>query len=172
MIRPAVIIFLGLPGTGKTFLADRLGKELAAMRVSSDRVRGELGLKGDYRPESKQKVYMEMLRRMSSAVKLGNLVVVDGTFSRKDDRELFFQEVELLGVPLCLVQTTASESVIRERVSKPRPDSEANYYVYEQVKAAFEPLTRPVLVVDTGQEVPIKEQLEQIADHCEIQCHG
>lgn len=135
-----LILIAGLPGTGKTTLASAYAASEQVLHLNSDALRNELKLRGKYSPETKQKVYDELLLRARKALSQGETVVVDSTFHQASVQRAFIQLAEELRVPLCWIEVTASENILRERLGHPRPDSEADYTVYEQIRDTADPL--------------------------------
>lgn len=149
-----LLLIAGLPGTGKTTVARAFAALTGATHLNSDVLRRELGLMGHYTPEDKAKVYAALLERTREALLQGATVVVDSTFFKEEIRVPFQQLAEECGVPLRWVEVTAGEETLRERLSRPRPDSEADFAVYEKIRAGFEPLPADRLCLNTDEETP------------------
>lgn len=142
-----LILITGLPGTGKTTLAREYAAKYGALHLNSDLLRRELGLMGHYRPEDKKKVYDALLERAREALSAGKEVVVDSTFFKESIRKPFRTLAAECNARLYWVEVRASERTIRERVQTPRPDSEADFDVYEKIRDAYEPLREPHLTL-------------------------
>ena len=98
--RPARLVVIGgLPGTGKTTLAARLGDALGAVVLHSDEARrhvarlspsarptGSFG-QGMYSPEMSELTYRELLSRARKALSEGRNVVVDASWHEPVWRE-------------------------------------------------------------------------------------
>ena len=156
---PRLILVSGLPGTGKTFFADALSDALEADHYNSDRIRCKMDLRGKYDQASKEKVYTELLDKTYESLEEGHTVVVDATLYLDQLREPFIELAEQLEVPLFWMEIHASERIIRQRVEKARPWSEADFEVYKKIKATYEPLNFKHLVLESG-EKSIEEMLE------------
>lgn len=142
-----LIIVSGLPGSGKSFFAKRLAQKLGAEYVNSDATRKAMDAMGRYAFEDKLNVYEVMAKRAGDGLRMGKTVVVDATFYRHEMRDLFLTLGRLLHKRVCYLEVQADETLIRERLSRPRADSEADYAVYEQLKLQYEapPLDHMVL---------------------------
>src|SRR5690606_38715389 len=89
-----IIIVLGLPGSGKSYFAERLAKMLHADYTNSDRVRKELFPKRTYSDQEKAVVYDAMRKKMEESIALERNVILDATFHKKSTRELFIRNTK------------------------------------------------------------------------------
>lgn len=149
-----LLLIAGLPGTGKTTVARAFAALSGATHFNSDTLRRELGLMGHYAPGDKETVYATLLQRAQKALLSGSTVVVDSTFFKENIRDPFRALAAECGVPLRWVEVQAGEQTLRERLSHPRPDSEADFGVYENIRDQFEPLPTDRLIVNTDMETP------------------
>jgi len=154
-----LLLICGLPGTGKTTIARAFATISGATHLNSDTMRHELGLMGHYSPEDKEKVYSTLFQRTREALLCGETVVVDSTFYKEKIRAPFRALAAECKVPLHWVEVQAGENTLRERLSKPRPDSEADFQVYEKIRDQFEPLPVDRLIVNTDTETPLSAAL-------------
>jgi len=153
-----IIVVMGHPGTGKTYFAEHLATYRQARHISSDKIRNHLQKRGTYAPEDKDQVYREMLAEAEEAVKNRQDVIMDATYSRKTHRDEVVKLAHGLSTPLHFIQLTADEETIRERTSKEREDSEADFKIYQLIKQSFEPLEVPHLKLNSSQ-LKIEEML-------------
>lgn len=149
---PKLILVFGLPGTGKTTFARALSGRLGLEHLNTDRVRSELGKRRQYDPQDKAYIYNQLLERAGAFLQQGRGVVLDGTFYLEALRRPFRELASALGVSPVWIEVCAAEETVRERVSAPRPYSEADFGVYRKVKKAFEPLKEPYLRVCSDRE--------------------
>lgn len=133
-----VIIVFGLPGTGKTLLAEQLAGTFGANYINTDIIREKNEMKGQYDEESKHLVYKLMMEQMSVFLEDNKDVIIDGTFHRKDYRHQFRDEAERFGQKVFFIHMKASEESVKKRMSEDREHSEADYEVYLKLKETFD----------------------------------
>lgn len=143
-----VVIVSGLPGAGKTYLASRLVSLIDAVYIQSDRVRKALVGKGAYSKMEKLSIYDEMAKLLHQALGWHKNVVLDATFWKKDMRRKFLDKAETAGV-VVVIEVTADEKLIKERLSRKRADSEADIRVYELLREQWEPWVEPHLILES-----------------------
>lgn len=139
----------GFPGSGKSYFAEKLAARTGSVFISSDKVRKFLLYSGKYAMQDKVAVYNEIRRLAEKHLHNSDNVVIDATFSHYSMRDPFFRLVEKHSLPLCFIWVYAKEALIKERLSRPRQDSEADYKVYEQVRDQFEEITIPHLKMES-----------------------
>jgi predicted kinase len=148
---PKLILVSGLPGSGKSFFADKLSTRIGAEYLNSDRIRAGMHLRGKYTPADKSAVYEKMYQQTSGYLKENTSVVVDATFHRAAIRNRFFDLARERGVPVFCFEVWATEDLIKKRLSTPRSDSEADYKVYTMIKDEFEAWSTPRLKLQSTQ---------------------
>ena len=146
------MLICGLPGSGKSTLAERLAPRLGADRFSSDRLRTELGLRGDYGDAAIDTVYRELVSRATRASAAGRPVVLDATFSSVRHREAALTAAERVGARSSVVEVTADEATTLERVGRRRRFSEAREGVYRLLQGRFDPISQPHPTLDSSTE--------------------
>lgn len=140
-----IIMVVGLPGTGKSTFARALAVRTGAAHFNTDLIRQELGLRGRYTPQDKQRVYRELIQRTKSTLRGGHPVIVDATLYLERLRKPYRLMARDFNCFISWIQLRASTAVIRERLSRPRPHSEADFLVYTKIQRVCEPLTDPHL---------------------------
>lgn len=134
-----VVIVFGLPGSGKSYFAEKLAGRLQAVYINSDKVRRRVIRDIEYSAAEKSTVYEQMLRIAQEAVEREHDdVVLDGTFCQGETRRQFKAGLED-DADLKLIEIKAREELIRQRLAVPREDSDADLGVYELIKAQWEP---------------------------------
>lgn len=142
-----LVLVTGLPGTGKTTFAGALAQALGAIHFNSDGIRETLHLRGHYDEDTKKRVYEQLEKTTASALLKGEKVVVDATFYKKQLRESYRELADQTGSYFFIIELQADEQVIRQRVSKQRPLTDADFSVYMDIKRIYEPITEPHLII-------------------------
>lgn len=168
LARPALIVVMGLPATGKTSLAAALAGQFGMLHLSSDVVRKELaGLPpaehrpeafgaGLYQPGMTARTYAALRRRAARALRTGSSVILDATYGRRSERMAVRRLAARLGVPLLVLVCTADDATIRARLAArdvtPDSASDARLALWPALRAGYEdPTDLPDAVeVDTS----------------------
>ncbi|MGD1891622.1 MAG: AAA family ATPase [Cyclobacteriaceae bacterium] len=161
---PYLVAVMGLPGTGKTFFAQRLASHLSAVHLSSDQVRHKQDLLGKYTTQDKLKVYRQLLTETNYWLQRKRPVVVDATFHRQVFRNLLEEVAHSQKVVLFYLRIVADENTIRERVDRKRPDSQADFSVYQQLKLELEPLAQPFLELNSSRK-SLETMIDQATEY-------
>ena len=146
-----LIMVVGLPGTGKSTFSRALAGKLGARHLNSDIVRTELGLRDQYRPEDKARVYEELLNRSKNLLVSGHTVIVDATLYREDLRQPYLDAARTLSCPILWIELHTPEESIKKRVAKQRAYSQADFAVYRKIKKDYEPLKEVHLSLNTDE---------------------
>ena len=147
-----VIFIMGLPGSGKTFLATHLSNILGATHISSDRVRKTLQKNGQYRSKDKKAIYQEMKKLLAKGLEQNENVIVDTTFYQQKIRDEFEALAKKYSTKIYWILTTANEKTTQKRVAKKRPDSEADFRIYQLIRDQFEPIKKEYLEIKTDKD--------------------
>lgn len=158
-----IVIVFGLPGSGKSYFAIRVAQMLNAKYINSDCVRKEIFAKPAYSSKSKALVYDEMLRRTIELVEHGKEVVLDATFYLNDLRQKFIDEAREL-TNVFWIEVIAEENLVKERLTKSREDSDANFELYQMLKSQWQPFNNTHLILESTNN-NILNMLEQTADY-------
>jgi predicted kinase len=147
-----IIIVAGLPGSGKSYFAEKLAAKLGVAYVNSDVIRKEIDARGKYSLKEKLVVYEKMAGLVKEILKEQPTVVVDATFYHDAMRKLFHTIAKECSSGICWIHVTASEALIRARLRKPRVNSEADFGVYQEIRDEFEAMTMPHLTLESAND--------------------
>jgi uncharacterized protein len=126
---PAIILMHGLSGSGKSTIAQSLAESLGTIRLRSDIERKRLsGLAslarsgsaltaGIYTEDLTHATYNRLIDLARIAVNARYAVVIDATFLKRWQRDLFRRQAHTQHVPFVIVDVTAPESVLRARIA-------------------------------------------------------
>ena len=156
----ALVMLCGLPGTGKTTLARRLADGLPAVVVESDRVRQKLFARPAYTGQESQRVHQVCHILIGWYLRHYYHVVYDATNLYEYHRGLVYRLAARSGACLVVVEVTASDDVVRERLAPRRRThpavpaqkdySDADWDVYVRMRRRSEPIQHDHIVVDTS----------------------
>ena len=149
----------GLPGTGKTTFARALAEKLEVRHLNTDMIRDAMGKRGQYDEATKADIYRELFKQAEAELQARRSVIVDGTFYQRSLRADFEEMGKRLEAPVFWIEIKAAEEVIEERVREKRAYSEADFEVYLKIKAQYEPLESPHLILRSD-ELEIAEMVE------------
>ena len=154
-----IVMLAGLPGTGKSSIARELARALPAVIVDKDQIRAALfpAARITYTTEQDDFCLRVMLQTATYLLRQqpDEPVILDGrTFSRTYQVQLIEQYATELDVPLVIIECICSDETARQRLER---DAAAgrhlagnrDYALYLAIKARFEPIREPKLVVNT-----------------------
>lgn len=154
---PVLILMSGLPGSGKSYLSERVAAQLPAVIIESDRVRKILFPKPTYTAEESALVHRTCQELVRHLLKAGVRVIFDATNLVEFQREVLYNIAARSNADLLIVRTVAPEPVIRERLQqrKARGDSlsDADWQVYRRMSQSEQKIRRAHLCIDTSQDI-------------------
>jgi len=162
--QPRVVVVCGLPGAGKTTVAEHVAELLGAELLRTDVVRTDLFPEPEYTDAELRAVYEELFERAAAVVHRGDSVVLDGTFQHREHRDSVEHTADDLGVPATLVKVECEEAVVEERIRQRSDDeSDADFAIHQQYRESFDGIEREHAVVDnSGGLASTREQVEAL----------
>lgn len=174
---PFLVVFFGLPGVGKSFLARHFAARTLAMHLLSDSIRKQLcGVpvsvhrfdgygQGIYAPEVSQRTYEELFRRAEAFLSAGIGVVLDATFTGEESRQRCRELADRLGVRLLMVLVDCPEQTVISRLRRRANQagfSDANLEIYRIMREKFNPPRSGPGLLRVDSRQPVRRSLEQI----------
>jgi predicted kinase len=166
-----IVLMAGLPGTGKTALANELAARTSGRIVSKDEIRHAIFAPDEIEYSSQQDDFcMELMIETAGYLLRRNpsrIIFLDGrTFSRRYQIENALAAATSLHQPWRILECVCSETAASQRLAV---DVQAgahhagnrNFELYIDVKTRFETITHAKTVIDTDQplEVCIQQAL-------------
>lgn len=148
---PFVIVFCGVPASGKSHLASEIAERSRLPYLSSDLTRKRLAGRcptqpaapAHYSDEFSQATYAELGHEAASEAEKGGGVLVDATFRRRRDRDAFAATFANT-TPVLFVECVAPADVLVERALARELDpdrvSDATAEIVMRERDAWEPL--------------------------------
>jgi adenylylsulfate kinase len=156
-----LIVMAGLPGTGKSTIARRLADALPGIILDKDRIRATLFPPSEIEYSTRQDDFcvriMLQVAEYVLCVDPEKHVILDGrTYSRRYQVDAVRQFARERNVSFKLVECVCADRTIKRRLDRDvaegrHPATNRNYDMYLAVKARFEPISAPKLVVDTDE---------------------
>jgi uncharacterized protein len=176
---PRLVMTMGVSGSGKSWLAERLLQSCGLIRLRSDVERKRLFeldadasthsavADGIYSAVASENTYAHLLDLTQTLIRTGFSVIVDATFLERARRDSFRHLAERLEVPFRLIHCRADKDILKERIKTRHAEgndpSEAGVAVLERQLEQFQSLTGEELdqarVLDTSADDVLEQTL-------------
>lgn len=175
MTKPLIIVFLGFPGSGKTYFSRRLAEKLQAVTLNSDALRlamfGSPEKIDEIRHSDNARLYVDVFGAMDYAagqiLKAGHSVVYDAQQTKRENRRNIEAIAEECGAVPILVWIRTSRGVALQRGQEREAREDSNQYDAEKMAYLidrFESVTdlpeESENVIEISGELPFEEQYE------------
>ena len=158
-----LIAMAGLPGTGKSTLAQNLAEACSGIVLNKDVIRAALFPIALIEYSTRQDDFcMSILFQVASYMLQNDpslYVILDGrTFSRRYQVEALDQFAEEIKKPLKIIECISSDETVQKRLEEKitmgakHLAGNRDYHLYLTMKASFEPIREPKLVVNTDDD--------------------
>lgn len=164
--RALLIALVGLPASGKTFLARALSARQPLVHLESDRLRAVLFRKPTHRYKESRRLFRAIHALAASYLSQGHVVVLDATNLREEHRQDLVDIGQNCAARVLLVEVTAPEGLIVQRLKgREHHPGQAGVEVYTRMRAEAEPIRLEHRSVDTSRD--ISEAINLIAGEIE-----
>lgn len=172
-VRPggSLLIMVGLPGSGKSLVVEKMANLLPCVAISTDKVRLFMRRYPTYTAAEMMFVYEVCHRLIEQRLGRGQRVVFDGTNYLAARRQQLARLAQRRNAPVAVCLVQAAEEVVRQRLLHRMGDdrretdlSDAGWSVYQWMVQAQEPVTGPHLILDTT-SIPPEELAVRLRDY-------
>jgi predicted kinase len=159
-----IILFCGLPGVGKTTLANELAPLINAVVLSTDKIRKELiSSNPTYSKEEKELIYDVMLlvaRYLHDEADVN--CILDATFNTEESRRKVRKKLASVSPEqIYMVECICPEDIVISRLKARKGDySDADIDIYRKIKQVYEPVKEKQrhIVADTSRDPKINAE--------------
>ncbi|NGP76546.1 AAA family ATPase [Balneolaceae bacterium YR4-1] len=126
--RATVLVIMGRIASGKSTIASAISNKLNIEHYSSDRIRKRimgvpLEERADaskreqlYSKEMSLKTYERLLEEAKKHLESRESVILDATYSRREERQKFIEQMGSLGADYCFIEARATDEAIKKRL--------------------------------------------------------
>ena len=181
---PVLIVMRGASASGKSTVSQLLLDEIGAIRIRSDVERkrlygvttdagggvedhAEMINQGIYSAQASVETYGRLIECATSVLSAGYCAIIDAAFLKAEQRLPFRQLAEHLGVSYVILEVTASDEVLRQRIIARKNDvSDAGLDVLNYQLENWQPLSADELEhaiqVNTEQAIDLSSIIGQL----------
>jgi len=167
----------GPSASGKSTISQQLVDAMGMIRIRSDverkrlfNISGNTSNKVDdglYSKDASLKVYAKLTELASTVLKTGYSVIIDAAFLKSEQRRLFQLLAESLDVQYFILEITAPEKILHQRIIERKNDvSDADLNVLKHQIANWQPLSEKeinsAVFVDTEKTLDISTLIKKI----------
>lgn len=161
-----LILICGLPGSGKTRVAEEFSKKLKIPILATDKIRKELFLKPKYTNSEKRFVYQVMFLIADELLKNKISVILEAVFPWEDLRKKARLLAKKHKTPFKLIEVKCQEEVLLKRIDSRVEKgslSDADRKVYFKTKKEFKPIREKHIIINNSKNFKkTKEDIEKI----------
>ncbi|MDB2275552.1 Predicted kinase [Halorubrum ezzemoulense] len=145
-----LVVVCGLPGVGKTTVAERIADHVDGRIRRTDVIRKQLFDDPEYTDAETEAVYAELLARARDDVDDGGAVVLDATFADARFRADAQETAAEAAAEFDLVEVACDEAVVERRIERRDGISDADFEIHLHFKELFDEVASEHVVVDNS----------------------
>ena len=159
MVNPPFIMVSGLPGSGKSYFCRKLQEYLSFPIVESDALRRVLFSSPDYSLRGSNRLFQACHLLIEELLRSGIPLIFDATNLIERHREHLYRIADQAGAKLIIVRIDAPMELVRQRLENrpsgtdPFDSSEADWNVYQKMRASMQKIRRNHFAVDTSRDI-------------------
>jgi len=159
VVKPALIVVSGLPGSGKSYFCRRLSECISLPILESDALRRLLSPSPDYSRGESERLFKTCHILIEELLRRGIPLIFDATNLIERHREHLYHIADNVGAKLIMVRVEAPPELVRQRLKDrssivdPRDKSEADWKVYQKMSATAQRIRRNHFAVDTSRDI-------------------
>jgi predicted kinase len=161
VLKPALIIISGLPGTGKSYLSRKLAERISACIIETDAIRKLLWEQPAYTAEESASLFKICHELIFDLLKQGITVIFDATNLIEYHRERLYNIGEKTNAKIVVVATCVPEQVVKKRLDARKyqinetEKSDAGWNTYETMKPGVQKISRNFISADTSSNITV-----------------
>lgn len=167
---PVLFVMVGLPGSGKSYFADKLIKIIPATVLQSDFIRKTLLKKPAYTQREHNRVFKAIHALTRDLLVSNNNVLIDATNLNRKYRRPLYQMAAETGARMVVFYLDTPREIARERIKDRSTQgstiSDADWEVYQMLENDFEPPESPDYIITPVTDLP--ELITRIAGEIAI----
>jgi predicted kinase len=156
-----IVLMAGLPGTGKSALAEELAARTGGRVLNKDEIRQALFAADEIEYSTPQDDFCLQVMLETAGFFLkeyrSRILFLDGrTFSRRYQIDNVIHTAEALHQEWRIIECVCSDEIVRQRIEAQvaagdHPADNRNFQLYLEVKARFESIDMAKILIDTSQ---------------------
>lgn len=158
-VNPAFIVVSGLPGSGKSYFCRRLSERVPYPILESDALRKVLYPSPDYSLGESNRLFRACHLLIEELLRKGIPLIFDATNLIERHREHLYHIADRVGSKLIIVRVEAPPELVRQRLhdrvsaTDREVKSEADWKVYQKMRASVQRIGRNHFAVDTSRDI-------------------
>ncbi|MDE1842112.1 MAG: AAA family ATPase [Thaumarchaeota archaeon] len=156
-----IVIICGLPGVGKSTIANKIAPRINAVILSSDKIRKEILQNPTYSAFERKLIYdiMAVIAKYLNDIRVS--CILDATFNKEKSRVTIKEKMGLDDRDFQIIECTCPENIALSRLESRKNDySDATSEIYHKMKKIYESVKLPHITIDTA--MPIETNIEKV----------